>query len=91
MHLEFHSLYSTGCVSDGQEAEYTKLVESFQVWCENNNPNLILNNTIYILGEEVEVVVPGTLQTTECNTEAVYKKGQSRQFFLKKEGPSVSA
>lgn len=52
----------------------------------------IMLNTIYILGKEVEAVEGykylGVLLNNKpnwkCNTEAFYRKGQNRLYFLRK-------
>ncbi|XP_060897819.1 uncharacterized protein LOC132977298 [Labrus mixtus] len=81
-----------GCISGGEETEYRMLVDNFVAWSGKNH--LVLNetktkemvvdfrrdrpelSTISILGDEV--------QDRKHHTEAVYKKGQSRLYFLRK-------
>ncbi|KAI4877761.1 hypothetical protein NFI96_007703 [Prochilodus magdalenae] len=99
-----------GCIRNGQEAEYRKLVSDFVSWCKLNQLQLNISKTkemvvdfrknrspqapVTIDGEEVEVV--GTYKYLgvhldnkldwSSNTSAVFKRGQSRLYFLRKLG-----
>ena len=99
---------AVGCISDGQEAEYRELVSQFVKWCSKNHLILntsktkemivdfrrhkIKQSTVYILGEEVEVVEEYKYLGVQldnrldwkCNSESIYKKGQSRLYFFRK-------
>ncbi|KAI4903673.1 hypothetical protein NFI96_008971 [Prochilodus magdalenae] len=97
-----------GCIRNGQEAEYRKLVSDFVSWCKLNQLQLNISKTkemvvdfrknrspqapVTIDGEEVKVV--GTYKYLgvhldnkldwSSNTSAVFKRGQSRLYFLRK-------
>ncbi|KAI4874405.1 hypothetical protein NFI96_007552 [Prochilodus magdalenae] len=87
------------CVSGGQEAEYKNLVEDFVAWCHKNN--LLLNTSKtkeiqpgFIEGVEVDMVKTYRylgLHLDErldwsANTDILYRKGQSRLYFLRRLG-----
>ncbi|KAI4900662.1 hypothetical protein NFI96_006187, partial [Prochilodus magdalenae] len=97
-----------GCIRNGQEAEYRKLVSDFVSWCKLNQLQLNISKTkemvvdfrknrspqapVTIDGEKVEVV--GTYKYLgvhldnkldwSSNTSAVFRRGQSRLYFLRK-------
>ncbi|KAI4898937.1 hypothetical protein NFI96_007064 [Prochilodus magdalenae] len=97
-----------GCIRNGQEAEYSKLVSNFFSWCKLNQLQLNISKAkemvvdfrrnrspqapVIINREEVEVV--GTYKYLgvhldnkldwSSNTSAVFKRGQSRLYFLRK-------
>ncbi|KAI4893552.1 hypothetical protein NFI96_004195 [Prochilodus magdalenae] len=89
-----------GCVRNGQEREYTSLVKDFVEWCTTNH--LKLNNRrsrpsqqpIFIKGVDVKVVRSYKYLGVHLderldwsvNTDTVYKKAQSRLYFLRRLG-----
>ncbi|KAI4875625.1 hypothetical protein NFI96_009276 [Prochilodus magdalenae] len=97
-----------GCIRNGQEAEYRKLVSDFVSWCKLNQLQLNISKTkemvvdfrknrspqapVTIDGEEVEVVCTykylgvhlDNKLDWSSDTSAVFKRGQSRLYFLRK-------
>ncbi|XP_036422632.1 uncharacterized protein LOC118805727 [Colossoma macropomum] len=97
-----------GCMRNGQEEEYRKLVKAFVDWCKLNQLQLNISKTKEMVldfrkskpalspvttdGVDVEGV--GTYRYLgvhldnkldwSCNTLTVYKRGQSRLYFLRR-------
>ena len=97
-----------GCISKGEEAEYTAVVDKFVSWCWLNHLQLNTTKTkelvvdlrrtktpvtpVSILGHNVDIVehykclgvyTDNKLDVIK-NTEVLYKKGQSRLYFLRR-------
>ncbi|KAK0134692.1 putative RNA-directed DNA polymerase from transposon BS [Merluccius polli] len=89
-----------GCITDNREEEYRELVENFVGWCDGNHLQLNTGKIkelkvpipVSINGEEVEMVdtykflgvhLNNKLDWSD-NSEALYRKGQCRLFFLRR-------